>query len=1204
VISTVAGTGNPGFSGDGGAATAAQLQYPWGMAVDSAGNLYIADAGNHRIRKVTAVGIISTVAGAGVKGYSGDGGTATAALLDTPFGVAMDSAGNLYIADTNNRRIRKVTPAGVISTVAGTGVFGYSGDGGAPTAAQLSNLEGVVVDSTGNLYIADDSNHCIRKVNPAAVISTVAGTGSYGYSGDGGAATAAQLFSPRGVAVDSAGNMYIADTYNHRIRKVTGAPSVGAPVNGLSGYWKLNNDATDSSGTSNHGVILYRSSPSSAFKTGKLGSALDSSGGAYVEVSDSPSLSALGSLTVEAWINLNSYPVHHVHPEYDAAPIIIKWGYARDEEYTLAVSWEGKLDATFAGSGVIGRPVDIIGSDQEVPLRAWTHVAATIEAGRTMALYINGALVKTKATTLIPNWDMASPVHIGYMWVDDGGPKSFDGLIDEVRIWGRALSQAEITSNMDRELSTAACVYTIFPPSRQHGAGSEAGSIGVTCPAQCSWSVMSSVLWIAVTSAPTGTGSGTVSYSVSPNPGTSSRTGTLTIAGQTYTISQAAPLSGCTYSLSTTSASLGAYDGGAEVAVTASRSDCAWSATSNASWMAITSGSPGTGSGRVSYSAAANPAPGVRTGTLTIAGQTYTVSQEAPPPPCTYSITPPNAAVGAEGGAGTVTVTASRSECSWTATGGAQRIDIQSWGNRHFWNSPPSWISASSVVFGVSGNTVNGTLGYRLFDQFNPSAIVQLFVAVERKVVCTLYNAIPGAEGVSGTKNCSFVYDSATYGTRATVYLAGTWAMSEAIGIYHYEQQAGGWRCPIGSVSVVSGTPSESWIRITYGSSGTGSGTLSYSVSANTSTSSRTGTLTIAGQTFTVTQPPLPTFQYDWMEMGNQANRGTVTPGAVIPLPDWTPGKYSAVQFFITNRSGTTQRVGSIAVTGSAFRLTGVPSLPVTLTAAQPGVQIGFVIEFSPSTTGEASGTLTIDGSAFQLRASAQFPAVAGVTMSGVSSTATPTQRLTLGIGLARAYGVALTGTVTLGFTPDAVNAGDDQAVGFTGGGRTVNFTVAADGTQAGFASGTANQFSTGTTAGTITVTVSLRAGSVDVTPSPAPSVSIRIARSVPAISNVAIVNRTTSGFEVHVTGFSTPRDVTQATFRFTGSNLQTTDLTVDVNTAFTNWYRGAESSQYGSTFKYIQPFSVPQGSVSNISSVTVTLRNSQGNSTSASVNF
>jgi hypothetical protein len=220
IITTVAGNGIEGYSGDGGAATAASLRWPYGVAVDATGNLYIADADNHRIRKVTQDGIITTVAGNGIGGYSGDGGAATAASLYYPRDVAVDAAGNLYIADSDNHRIRKVTSAGIITTVAGKGTGGYSGDGGAATSASLLWPHGVAVDATGNLYIADKNNNRIRKVTPSGIISTVAGNGAYGYSGDGGPATAASLQWPHGVAVDAAGNLYIADTSNHRIRKV------------------------------------------------------------------------------------------------------------------------------------------------------------------------------------------------------------------------------------------------------------------------------------------------------------------------------------------------------------------------------------------------------------------------------------------------------------------------------------------------------------------------------------------------------------------------------------------------------------------------------------------------------------------------------------------------------------------------------------------------------------------------------------------------------------------------------------------------------------------------------------------------------------------------------------------------------------------------------------------------------------------------
>ena len=239
VISTAAGTAVFGFSGDGGPAVNAALWSPSGVAVDGAGNLFIADTDNHRIRKVDSAGVISTVAGTGsfgFGGFSGDGGSATAAQLDAPAGVAVDSAGNLFIADGDNNRIRKVDSAGVISTVAGTGARGDGGDGGPATAAQLRSPAAVTVDGAGNLFIADGDNNRIRKVDSAGVISTVAGTGARGDGGDGGPATAAHLRSPAGVAVDGAGNLFIADTENHLVRKLTPVGGSGTPPAGTESF--------------------------------------------------------------------------------------------------------------------------------------------------------------------------------------------------------------------------------------------------------------------------------------------------------------------------------------------------------------------------------------------------------------------------------------------------------------------------------------------------------------------------------------------------------------------------------------------------------------------------------------------------------------------------------------------------------------------------------------------------------------------------------------------------------------------------------------------------------------------------------------------------------------------------------------------------------------------------------------------------------
>ncbi len=242
-ITTIAGVGKfgtGGFSGDGGPATSAQLSQPHAVAVDAQGSVYIADSNNNRIRKVGLGGTISTLAGTGrASGFSGDGGPATSAYLSSPRGVAVDGQRNIYIADYGNNRVRKVSPGGTITTFAGTGIQGFSGDGGPATSAQLYQPHGVAVDAQGNVYIAEYRGNRVRKVSPGGTITTLAGTGKAGFSGDGGPATSARLYAPAGVAVDGNRNVYIADQQNGRVRKVSPGGTIttfaGTGVNGFSG---------------------------------------------------------------------------------------------------------------------------------------------------------------------------------------------------------------------------------------------------------------------------------------------------------------------------------------------------------------------------------------------------------------------------------------------------------------------------------------------------------------------------------------------------------------------------------------------------------------------------------------------------------------------------------------------------------------------------------------------------------------------------------------------------------------------------------------------------------------------------------------------------------------------------------------------------------------------------------------------------------
>jgi sugar lactone lactonase YvrE len=255
VVSTFAGSGTAGFND--GATSSAQFNNPRGVAVDSSGNVYVGDFSNHRIRKITSGGVVSTLAGDGTSGFN-DGATSSA-KFDSPFGVAVDSSGNVYVADYGNHRIRVITPAGVVSTFAGDGTFGFND--GATSSAQFKYPYGVAVDSSGNVYVADSNNHRIRKITSGGVVSTLAGDGTAGYLD--GTGTAARFNLPSGVAVDSSGNVYVAEFFNHRIRKITS----GGVVSTLAG---------DGTAGFNDGAT------SSAKFDSPFGVAVDSSGNVYV----------------------------------------------------------------------------------------------------------------------------------------------------------------------------------------------------------------------------------------------------------------------------------------------------------------------------------------------------------------------------------------------------------------------------------------------------------------------------------------------------------------------------------------------------------------------------------------------------------------------------------------------------------------------------------------------------------------------------------------------------------------------------------------------------------------------------------------------------------------------------------------------------------------------------------------------------------
>jgi len=280
-LSRQAGTCRPGYSGDNGDSASAQLNLPSGVALYD-GRLYIADRKNNRIRMVSQTGKITTIAGIGTPGYSGDNGQATGAQLNGPAGIALDSFGNLYIADTDNHVIREVFPDGTIITLAGTGIQGYSGDGGQPTSAQLNSPVSVAIDASGALYIADTGNQRIREVAGGAIF-TLAGNGTVGYAGDGGFAAGAELWLPRGVAVDASGNVYIADTSNNRVRRVSGGVITSVAGNGTAGYSGDGGAAT------------------SAQLNGPTSVAIDSSGNLYIVDGDNDVVRIVSAGTISTF---------------------------------------------------------------------------------------------------------------------------------------------------------------------------------------------------------------------------------------------------------------------------------------------------------------------------------------------------------------------------------------------------------------------------------------------------------------------------------------------------------------------------------------------------------------------------------------------------------------------------------------------------------------------------------------------------------------------------------------------------------------------------------------------------------------------------------------------------------------------------------------------------------------------------------------
>ncbi|HSB13927.1 MAG TPA: hypothetical protein VLE22_05675 [Bryobacteraceae bacterium] len=586
IISTVAGDGSPGYSGDNGPAISAQISRPYGVAVDAGGNLYIADADNNRIRKISVAGIITTVAGNGSAGYSGDGGPAISAQLDYPWGVALDASGNLYIADLRNSRIRKVSVARVITTVAGNGSAGYSGDGGPAVNAQFFNLYAVAVDASGNLHIADTGNSRIRKVSAAGIVTTTAGNGSLSYSGDGGPAASAQLSQPRGVAVDAGGNLYIADTDNFRVRKVSATGIITTVAgNGSRGYSGDGGPATSAQLLNLYAVAagasgnLYLAGIPHIRKVSAAGIITTFVGG------DSPGYSGDGGPAANAQLNFpnditvdaggNLYIAdqgnRRIRKVFTTGIITTvagngSAGYSGDggpaasaqlsQPRGVAVDAGGNLYiadtdnfrirkvstagiiTTVTGNGSAGYSGDG-GPGVDAQLNYPNGVA--VDAGGN--LYIadegNNRIRKVSATGIITT--VAGNGSRGYS--GDGGPATSAQITfpsDVAVDAGGNLYITDYSNNVIRLLTptSSTCTYTLSATSLQSTVLGGSSTLTITTESGCGWAISNLPDWITISGSATGSGSASITLVVAPNF-FAPRAAQIFVAGITVTVYQA-----------------------------------------------------------------------------------------------------------------------------------------------------------------------------------------------------------------------------------------------------------------------------------------------------------------------------------------------------------------------------------------------------------------------------------------------------------------------------------------------------------------------------------------------------------------------------------------------------------------------------------------------------------------------------------------
>jgi sugar lactone lactonase YvrE len=631
IIGTFAGTGNAGFSGDNGAATAAMLSAPASVAVDAQFNVFVADTANQRVRRIDGhSGIITTVAGNGTAGSGGDGGPAIAAMLNTPKSIALDASGNLTIADTGNGLIRRVSASsGIISTVAGSGVSSFSGDAGPAATAQFAKLRGVALDSSGNVYLADTGNCRVRRiVASTGYVSTVAGSGAAGpscglFAGDNGPATEARLDAPGDVAVDSNGNLFIADTGNARIRKVDVSSGIITTVAGGGTV-----DAGSDGGLATAAKLV---SPGGLAVDGSGDVLFSDTGGNRVR-----SVSAGGIITTlagngQAGFSGDNGPA-------TAAMLNGPAGIALDSTGNLYIADNGNNRVRRVAQGTINT---VAGNGQSgFSGDAGPATGAALASPRGVGVDTAGNLwIADEANNRIRM--VSSSTGIITTIAGDGTQNSSGdgGLASAAEVdlpWGLAISASDQTVYFSENGSSR--LRALVPPGAALNCSivaiipSTVGVVasGASVPVQllssslsCGWSVSGLPDWISAFPS-SGAGSATVDLRIAANAG-AARTAAINVARTAVQVTQAAVSPGCAYGVSPLVVGAAASgESGSFSVVTAA--GCSWQVAGAPSWLSLSGATSGSGPGTVPFTIAANTGSR-RSASFTVAGQTVIVSQ-------------------------------------------------------------------------------------------------------------------------------------------------------------------------------------------------------------------------------------------------------------------------------------------------------------------------------------------------------------------------------------------------------------------------------------------------------------------------------------------------------------------------------------------------------------------------------------------------